>query len=449
MMHTSSNEYVLAFDFSLDRLDVALADPAGNWIVPHRAYANHIPGFQALKQDLLPYLSGLDEARLTTAGESTALFWWHAFYQIATDPDFAPYNPSLALLRVVAWATPRHRNPLYVKNFRRAQPEEDKVDPKDARLIGRYYQTMGVKHYFTFDSRYLPLRQLTRAYFRLTHTLAAEKSFALSLIYLLVSEYRRVKPFSDPFGVTSVHILSEYPDIAAIAAIPLDTLTADLDLLSKGHLKDARESAHQLHQIAQNSYPLPDFLVPTVNTVLRMTLNHVRFLEHQQNRYRSLIETELERLPEARLALAESGLGSILVGGCLGEIQDPRRFTTGRKFDRKKKRWRKCKYRDGQAGVARLAGLWWPRNSSGRFEGDDRHLARERNPYLRYWLVQAAYSLKRNREDYGAFYQHKYDETAKHKHKRALILTARKAVRLIFALLYKGQMKRLEEEANT
>ena len=437
-MRPSPNEYVLAFDFSLDRLDAALADPDGNWIIPHRAYANNMPGFQELKQDVLACLSGLDEARLTTTGESTALFWWHAFHQIATDSDLALYDPSLALL-----------NPLYVKNFRRAQPEEDKVDPKDARLIGRYYQTMGVKHYFTFDSRYLPLRQLTRAYFRLTHTLAAEKSFALSLIYLQASEYRRVEPFSDHFGVTSAHILTEYPDIAAVAAIPLDILADDLDVLSRNHFEDARENARKLHQVAQDSYPLPDFLAPTVATVLRMTLEHVRFLERQKKGYKSLIETELERLPEANLALVESGLGPILVSGFLGEIQDPRRFTTGRKFDRKKKRWRERKYRDGQTGVARLAGIWWPRNSSGRFEGDDRHLARERNPYLRYWSVQAAYSLKRNREDYGAYYQCKYDETAKHKHKRALILTARKAVRLIFALLYKGQMKRLEEETST
>ena len=158
-MRISPNEYVLAFDFSLDTLDVALADPDGNWIIPHQAYDNNLPGFRGLKQDVLAHLSNLDEARLTTAGESTALLWWHAFYQISTDPDFAPYDPSLALL-----------NPLYVKNFRRAQPEEDKIDPKDARLVGTYYRTMGVKHYHTFDPRYLPLRQLSRAYFRLTHT---------------------------------------------------------------------------------------------------------------------------------------------------------------------------------------------------------------------------------------------------------------------------------------
>jgi len=437
-MRIHPNQYVLAFDFSLDSLDVALADPDGNWIIPHKAYDNNLPGFQELKKDVLAHLGSLDQARLTAAGESTALFWWHTFYQIATDPDFAPFDPALALL-----------NPCHVKNFRRAQPEEEKIDPKDARLVGTYYRTMGVKHYLTFDSRYLPLRQLSRAYCRLTHTLAAEKAFALTLVYLFASEYRRIKPFSDNFSVTSIHILTEYPDIAAIAAIPLDSLADTLDSLSRGHFKDAKKNARKLHQVAQNSYPLPDFLTPTVNAVLRMTLEHIRFLENQQKEYRHLIETQLEQLPETGLALAEPGLGTIIVGGCLGEIQNTRRFTTGCKFDQKKKRWRERTYRDGQAGVARLAGLWWPRNSSGRFEGDDRHLARERNPYLRYWFVQAAYSLKRNREDYATYYQRKFNEVKKHQHKRALILTARKAVRLIFALLHKGQMARPEEKAAT
>jgi hypothetical protein len=437
-MRTSPDECILAFDFSLDTLDMALMAPDGDWIIPHRAYDNNMPGFQQLKQDLLPHLSDLDEVRLTAAGESTALFWWHAFYQIYTDPDLALYTPALALL-----------NPLYVKNFRRAQPEEDKIDPKDARLVGTYYRTMGVKHHHTFDPRYLPLRQLSRAYFRLTHTLAANKSCALDLVYLLASDYRRLKPFSDPFGVTSAHILTEFSDFAAIANIPLDSLADELDTLARGHLKDAQDSARKLHQIAQNSYPCPAFLAPTVLTVLRLTLDHIRFLERQQETYTRLIETELEQLPEADLALAEPGLGPILVAGCLSEIQGTRRFCSGRKYDRKKKRWRERTYRDGQAGVARLAGLWWPRYSSGRFEGEDRHLARERNPYLRYWLVQAAYSLKRNREDYAAYYQRKYNEVKKHQHKRALILTARKAVRLIFALLHKGQMTRLEEVAVT
>jgi transposase len=416
-------EHVLAIDFSLDHLDVALADPLGAWIIPHQRFENNRGGFQALKQTLQAVLAAADEpVQLTAAGESTANFWWHAFQHIVSDPDFAPYHPALALL-----------NPCHVKGFRRARPEQDKADPQDARLIGAYYQAMGAAHPYTFNERYLPLRHFSRAYFRVVHTLAAEKTYALSLVYLLASEYRRVQPFSEILGATSGHILTAYPDIAALADIPLDNLIADLKAHSHNRLKDAAASARDLQHIAMASYPLPDYLADTLHTVFCMTLDHVRFLEAQQRQYKRLITQQLDQLPEADLALAQPGLGPIIVGGCLGEIQDPRRFTVDRP------------YRDGQAAVAKLAGLWWPRHSSGRFEGQDRHLARERNPFLRYWLVQAAYALKGKQSDYAAYYQRKYHESSRHQHKRALILTARKAVRLIFALLYKGQMQRLEE----
>jgi len=86
----------------------------------------------------------------------------------------------------------------------------------------------------------------------------------------------------------------------------------------------------------------------------------------------ALIEEALAELPEARLALDYHGLGTILVAGFLSEIQDPRRFVTGEKYDRRRKDWRPRVYRDGQAGVAKMAGLWWPRHSSGRFEGQAR-----------------------------------------------------------------------------
>jgi len=437
MCNGHENEYVLAFDFSLDNLDYSLFSPAGDWIIPHHASENNWPGYQQMKADVLAHLADLDgDARLTVAGESTGTLWQHAFYHISTDLDFAPLDPSLALL-----------NPQHVKHFRRVRPEDDKTDPQDSRLIGSYYQTVGVKNPHSFDFRYLPLRHLTRAYFRLTHTLASEKAFAVSLVYLLASEYARLKPLADRFSVTAVHLLTEYPDVAELADLPVDDLAETIQTLGRGHFRDPDEKANALQQVARDSYPFPDPLRPTVHTVLCHSLALIRFMEGQKKAYRRLIKTELAQLPEASLALAEKGLGTIIVGGVLGEIQDPRRFTTGRKFDRAKGRWRECKYRDGQAAVARMAGLWWPRRSSGRFEGDERQLARERNPYLRYWLVQAAHTLKKNREDYAAFYRRKYNETQKHQHKRALILTARKAVRLVFALLHKGQEERLTQEA--
>lgn len=426
---------VLACDFSADRLDVALHAPDGQWAFTHRAYDNNWPGFLALKQDVLTLLAQDESvARLVAVGESTGLYWWHTFYHIATDPDFAPYQPQLALL-----------NPMHVKHFRKALPQRDKDDPADAWLIDHFFQVNGGEPFYHFNERYLPLRQLTRAYCRLVHTLAAEKAYCLTLVYLLASDYQRQQPFSDVFGVTSQHVLREYPDIAAIAAIPTDALAQSLRQVTQGRLPTPHENAARLQQAAVTSYPLAASLRPAVHATLTHTLDHIRFLEQQQLAYRQSILAELDVLPEALPLQQKAGFGAILAAGLLAEIQDTRRFLTGEKYDRRLKVRRPREYRDGQASVARMAGLWWPKNSSGRFEGQERHLARERNPYLRYWLVQAAYSLKGHQDEYAHYYWQKFSEVKKHQHKRALILTARKAVRLVFALLHKGQMAQLEE----
>lgn len=66
------------------------------------------------------------------------------------------------------------------------------------------------------------------------------------------------------------------------------------------------------------------------------------------------------------------------------------------------------------------------------------------NKYLRYYLVQAADSIRRSDSEYQAFYQKKYQEVTKHQHKRALVLTARKLVRLVFSLLKTNQLCSLD-----
>jgi len=431
---THSTEAVLAIDFSLDRLDVSLRADEATWGWPHRAYANNGPGFQQLKTDLLAVLGQQAAVRLTAVGESTGLYWWHAFYQLSHDDELARYDPSLALL-----------NPLYVKRFRQALSQQDKSDQLDPLLIDRYYRAVGIKDHYQFNDRYLSLRFLSRAYCRVTHCLAAEKAYLLALLFLTASEYQRLKPFSDLSGVTSGQVLDEFSDIQALADLSLETLTAHLQTYAGQTLPDPQRNAQRLRQVAQDSYPLLLALAQTLHLIVQQTLAQIRFLSDNQKAYRQQITQALTELPEADLALAEPGLGPILVAGCLSEIQNTQRFITGSKFDRQLKTDRPKTYRDGQAAVAKLAGLWWPTHDSGRFHSQDNPLSRERNPYLRYWLVQAAHTLQRYQPDYHTYYWRKYHETQKHQHKRALVLTARKAVRMIFALLHKGQLHCREE----
>lgn len=85
-------------------------------------------------------------------------------------------------------------------------------------------------------------------------------------------------------------------------------------------------------------------------------------------------------------------------------------------------------------------GLVWNQYQSGEFEADDTKRMLAGNKYLRYYLIQAVDSLRKNDPEYKAFYQKKYAEVPKHQHKRALVLTARKLVRLVYALLSTNQL---------
>lgn len=437
-MSNTHREVVLAIDFSLDELDVGLRNGQREVLWPHRSYDNNVSGCQALRADLRHYLAEAGQSRLTVVGEATGAYWWHAYQQLSQDPELAGYEPTLLLL-----------NAKHVKHFRKALPERDKSDIDDPELIDRYYRANPQQHPYQSQPRYHCLRALTRAYSRLIHTLAAQKAACAATIYLLASEYQRTCPFGSLFGVTAQKVLDSYPDITILADVSLDSLVAQLQHFASNKLADPHDKAVKVQAAAANSYPLPAELRQTLQTIRQLSLDHIRFLQRQQKTYQQLIEQELARLPEAQPALAEHGLGPVLVAGCLAEIGDTRRFTTGTKFDRKHKAHRPRRYRDGQAAVAKMAGLWWPKQQSGRWQGEDRHLAQERNPYLRFWLIQAAYTLQRHRSDYASFYWHKYNTTNRNPHQRALILTARKATRLIFALLHKGQAACLKEGDDT
>ena len=88
-----------------------------------------------------------------------------------------------------------------------------------------------------------------------------------------------------------------------------------------------------------------------------------------------------------------------------------------------------------QAKVAKYAGLAWRKHKSADFEAEETKLTRSGNRYLRYYLCEAANMVRQRVPEYKACYQKKFHEVRKHQHKRALVLTARKLVRLVVRLL--------------
>ena len=65
-------------------------------------------------------------------------------------------------------------------------------------------------------------------------------------------------------------------------------------------------------------------------------------------------------------------------------------------------------------------------------------LAKTGNPFLRYYLIEAANSVRQHCPEYRDDYNAKLVQSPKHAHKRALVLTARKLVRLVDVRLANG-----------
>lgn len=79
-------------------------------------------------------------------------------------------------------------------------------------------------------------------------------------------------------------------------------------------------------------------------------------------------------------------------------------------------------------------------NESGDYESEKTKRMRTGNKYLRYYLIQAADSVRKHDSVYRDDYQKKYQEVPKHQHKRSLVLTARKLVRLVCSLQITDQL---------
>lgn len=170
--------------------------------------------------------------------------------------------------------------------------------------------------------------------------------------------------------------------------------------------------------MAQDSYPLPPALQQPLNTILSLAFKHIACLEGQQQRLKTAIADQLQAMPHSLQTVP--GIGPVFAAGLISEIGPLERFD----FD--------------QAKVAKFAGLMWRKSSSDEFQAEHTPLIRNCNRYLRYYLCEAANAVRLHDADYAAYYDRKFHEVP-NRHKRAIVLTARKLVRLVVRLLTTNQ----------
>ena len=388
-----------------------MMDGAGQELGTAFQFPNNKPGAEFFVERVTAQVQADDYEAIRIATEATGWYWFHLFEQLSQEPLLNSHPVELYAF-----------NPRLTAKYKETFGDLDKDDPTDAFVVAdRLRMGRDLPSPFAGADLYLALRFLTRYRFWVTHHLAKEKAYCQAILYLKYSEYtlKHKRPFSDIFGAASRAVIEEFASIEDIAALPFEQLVEFIDLKGKRRFANPDHNAQQLQRVARDSYLLPDILQQPVNTILHLSLQHITFLQRQQKRLDTAIATQLAAIPNTLQTIP--GIGPVFAAGIIAEIGDINRFNAD------------------QAKVAKYAGFKWRKSASGDARSEFTPITKKRNRFLRYYFCEAANLVRTHAPEYNFYFDRKFLEVPKHRHKRALVLTARKLVRLVVRLLATNQ----------
>lgn len=378
--------------------------------------SNNQPGANTILESILACLNSNQLCYVVIALESTSFYSTHIANFLSANPTLLAYNPLVYCL-----------NPKTIANYRKSFVDMDKTDPLDAYIIADFARVGRISCEPWRGSQFLALQRLSRHRHHLIECIAREKAYMVSNIYLKFSELsvldKEQRPFANLYGVTSAAVLTDFFSLDDIAYAPIDNLVSFVSEKGKNRFSNSLETATLLQKAARDSYRLDKVLYEPLNTSIASSFNVIKAFSEEIKTLDKAIEKTIKGINTTQFQSLTSipGIGSVFAGGILGEIGSISSFASN-------------------DALAKYAGLTWRVNQSGDYSADDTNMTKTGNKYLRYYLIEAANSVKNNIPEYNDFYHKKYAEVTTHNHKRALALTSRKLVRLIFGLLAKNQI---------
>jgi transposase len=365
---------------------------------------NNLGGAHTLCQRIV---SALSQRKLDTAVigiEATSVYGETLMYSLREDGALAKFDRKLHVL-----------NPKQVKKFKDIHPDLPKNDPVDAFVIADNLRFGRItREVYMDDYRYKALQTLTRTRFRAVNNLTREKQRFMNLLFLKCSGLAQERIFSDNYGVTALALFEQFQSPDELANMDLDELSAWLSKHGRNHFEHPENLAKAIQAAAKDSYRLPKLVGDSVNQALAISVSTMRMMQSHIKQLDKVIATQIAAIPNTLTSVP--GIGPVYSAGIIAEVGDINRF-------------------NGQASLAKYAGLVWTEHQSGQFTAQNTRQIPSGNRFLKYYLCEAAASLARCDAEYKRFYDLKFNEVNKYQHKRALALTARKLVRLVFRLL--------------
>ena len=385
-----------------------LLDQEGNKIINVFSVANNLEGAKKLEDRIDLIMKEHCFTELKAATEAVSFLDLHIVDYLASSKLLSKYSPSIYQF-----------NPKITSGFKKAYPDKDKTDAIDAFVVADRLRFGRLPEPYEESQPYFPLKRLTRYRYHLVSNISREKNYFLTHLFLKYSSFSDVKPFSNVFGKAGLAVITEFFSSDELASMDIEELVEFLIKEGKNRFSDPEAVAQKVKQVARESYRIRPALANSVNLILSSTVENIRALTSSLKEVNEAIANEFKAFPNTLESV--KGLGPVYSAGIFSEIGNIKRFPS-------------------HAKLAKFAGLTWRKSQSGNFAAEETYMTKTGNEYLRYYFVEAANSLRMHNEEYRLYYESKYKEVPKHQHKRALALTARKLVRLVFALLTKNRL---------
>ena len=381
------------------------------------SFNNNNPGAVSLAEKLASILRANPQfSSLVVALEATSCYSTHIATFLSSTEILMPFKPYVYCL-----------NPKTTANYKKSYIAIGKTDPIEAFVLADFARVGRIKTEPWRGSQFLALQRLTRHRLHLVEAITREKSYMLSNIFLKFSELavstNGQSPFSNNYGATASAVLTEFLSPEEIVAMPSHDLVGFICKKSKNSFADPQNVADLLKQAAVNSYRLDKCLYEPLTVSIASSFNCINAFQAEMKKLNTAIDKAIKgfNTNEYQSLVSIPGIGNVFASGILAEIGSIKAFRS-------------------HNAVAKYAGLIWNRSQSGNFTAEDTNMSKAGNRYLRYYLIEAANSVKNHAPVFNDFYHKKFAEVRTHQHKRALALTSRKLIRLIFGLLDKNQL---------
>lgn len=374
-------------------------------------FVNDLKGATELKTIIINTANSNHLDQVVIGMEATSIYSFHPAMFFQEDQDLKKFDTQSVVI-----------DPKKTKRYHDVFAE-DKNDQIDAFYIADFLRVGRYSTGIVRQENYIALQRLTRSRYELVQSLVrAKQHFIENLYYKLNKLVISDELNTSVFGSTMMSLLTEDMTTDDLLNTSINDLADYLNEHGRGRFANPEALAKTIQKAVRASYRLNKVIANSVDTALSVYAEEIKAFQKMIKGLDKAIEEVMKVIgKEEEVLRSIPGIGPVYAAGILAEIGQIDRF-------------------DNEAKLAKYAGLSWKEKQSGNYASDNTPLKRTGNAYLRYYLVEAANRVRIQDPVFGKYYQRKYKEVKRTPSKRALVLTARKLIRVIFFLLKNHQI---------